>query len=62
VLEVALFRELGAFRGTADETWDGSGVTRFRFARGAVVLDGDGQVLQVRLDRRVPPRASSAQG
>jgi peptidoglycan hydrolase-like protein with peptidoglycan-binding domain len=52
VLEIALFRELGEFKGAALASMeDGSPVTRFRFARGYVLLDADREVRMVASER-----------
>lgn len=52
VLEIALFRELGEFKGAALTSMeDGSAVTRFRFARGFVLLDADREVRMVQSER-----------
>lgn len=52
VLEIALFSELGEFQGAAMTSMeDGSPVTRFRFARGFILLDADREVRMVQAER-----------
>jgi len=55
VLEVALFRELGAFESATPESWKDEGeVTRLRFARGSVVVNAAGGICDVHVERRMP--------
>lgn len=55
VIEVALFRELGAFESSSSENWENEGaLTRLRFARGSIVLGADGGIRDVQIERRMP--------